>query len=479
MARTKANTRKTSAAGKLRSGARTTKKSTITDKLPVATWATLAWKKFARNEQNASQTVLAIFLDQLVVINPSKPAQWKTITRNLADAIECETKESLTQQNRKLLGKWANDKIQAMTSESLFEPSQAPYFRPDQMSKFWDILWASDLLVHKEVAVASYIAYFSGARTIETCKLNIEDIQKRQDSTNIFIKMPLRTSKTNKYKERREAITLPITQNGLKPILEWIDFLVGNRTSGLLFNNLNTSKVVYHYIRTAKKLDWKIHPTGHSMRVSYVINAVIAGVPDEHIVACCRWATPAMLEVYKNSQLQDTIYGSAYQVIRLVEAHMYSQGLISPSKNLPALPNCKTLRELSAAKAPKTSDTTATSLALTSTGYLNRATSLTISQDPEPLIFLANNSKSSANEIWEISGNTCQKVTSTPRPDFIKNAEQAEENARFEEETVLNEIHAREIRWNMQDASTQTELECQKCREIKEENESFNKQVSS
>lgn len=140
--------------------------------------------------------------------------------------------------------------------------------------------------------------------------LNIEDIKIRENSSNFLIKMPLRQSKSNKYKERREAITLPITKNGLKPILAWISFLVGDRTSGRLFNNLDTNKVNYHYKRTAPKQDWRIHPTGHSMRVSYVVNAIIAGVPDEHIISCCRWASPAMLEVYKNAQLQDTIYGS-------------------------------------------------------------------------------------------------------------------------------------------------------------------------
>jgi hypothetical protein len=57
------------------------------------------------------------------------------------------------------------------------------------------------------------------------------------------------------------------------------------------------------------------------MRVSFVVNAFIAGTPDSWIIACCRWQTPGMLELYKNSVLQDTVNGSAYKTVRLIEKH--------------------------------------------------------------------------------------------------------------------------------------------------------------
>lgn len=318
-------------------------------------WATLEWEKFSIRtgiSAKIDQSNIVSFLDQLQITNPSKPNMWKQIAKAIVISIEKATSQRIPYLAQKSLKQWETKRVNAMTEESLIEPSQAPYFRPDQMSPFWDCLWTGNLLIHKQVAAISYIAYMTGARTIEVTSLNIEDIKKREDQSVVFIKMPLRRSKTNKYKERREAITLPVTKHGLKPIIDWLNLLTADKTTGKLFPGVDTDKVNYHYRKTAAKLDWSINPTGHSMRVSFVVNAVIAGVPDAHIVACCRWSTDAMLNVYKNAQLQDTIYGSAFQVVRIVEAHMHSGGLISPANDLQPLPDRPRLQDMSTSLSP-------------------------------------------------------------------------------------------------------------------------------
>lgn len=219
-----------------------------------------------------------------------------------------------------------------MTEESLFNPSQAPVFGLNKMLELWSLLGQRRLLIHLQVAVISYICYWTGARTKEICDLKIQDISFRKQLETVFLNMPLRSSKSNRNKERRENIILPITKRSPWPILNNLLTLLGDRKTGRIFPSLNTDKVNYHYRSAAKTLNWPIKPTGHSMRISFVINSIIAGAPDSCIIACCRWQTPGMLELYKNSVLQDTIYGSAYKTVRLIEKHFQGIKILHTNK---------------------------------------------------------------------------------------------------------------------------------------------------
>jgi len=77
---------------------------------------------------------------------------------------------------------------------------------------------------------------------------------------------------------------------------------------------MDTPKMNYFYATQAKDLAWEIFPTGHSMRVSFVIESVKNGVPSEHIINCCRWQNDQMLQLYKNNHLEHTEFGSSYKV---------------------------------------------------------------------------------------------------------------------------------------------------------------------
>lgn len=77
---------------------------------------------------------------------------------------------------------------------------------------------------------------------------------------------------------------------------------------------MTTRKMNHHYEANAKKLGWEIIPTGHSMRISFVINAVRSGSSDEDIITVCRWADGSMLRYYKNHKLENTVFGSAYKI---------------------------------------------------------------------------------------------------------------------------------------------------------------------
>lgn len=74
-------------------------------------------------------------------------------------------------------------------------------------------------------------------------------------------------------------------------------------------------KMNYFYASQAKDLDWVVFPTGHSMRVSFVIESIKNGVPKEHIVNCCRWQSDYMFYLYKNNHLEHTRFGSCYTAV--------------------------------------------------------------------------------------------------------------------------------------------------------------------
>ncbi len=62
---------------------------------------------------------------------------------------------------------------------------------------------------------------------------------------------------------------------------------------------MDTVKMNYFYASQARDLNWKVFPTGHSMRVSMVIECIKNGVPEEHIINLCRWQNDHMLQLHK------------------------------------------------------------------------------------------------------------------------------------------------------------------------------------
>jgi len=114
--------------------------------------------------------------------------------------------------------------------------------------------------------------------------------------------MPLRVSKTNIAKEKRERLTLTVFPTTPIPIMSWLQStaIINGKEKGRMFN-INTRSCNYHYGVAAHKLGWEVAPSGHSFRVSYVCEAIKAGASDEMIIENCRWSSGAMLSVYRTS----------------------------------------------------------------------------------------------------------------------------------------------------------------------------------
>ncbi|CAG5101433.1 Oidioi.mRNA.OKI2018_I69.YSR.g17084.t1.cds [Oikopleura dioica] len=175
------------------------------------------------------------------------------------------------------------------------------------------------------VAIVSVIAFHTAGRTAEILSLRIEDLIFKQKKEALYIIMPLRTSKTNASKRKRESLSLPILPDFPINIKQWIEKLIDGRESGKLFaapelkRGLVTATINYYYRKTAALLNWENAPSGHSMRCSYVIAACEAGVDDSLIISVCRWKSAEMLEVYRSYFLLDSEYGAHYRIAAMVE----------------------------------------------------------------------------------------------------------------------------------------------------------------
>ena len=163
------------------------------------------------------------------------------------------------------------------------------------------------------------MAYISGARVGEICDLEIEDMEWKDDEEVPFIRLPLRTSKTNVAKTERESITIPILADAMFPVKKWMEKAIGKRKTGKITGGITTRRINDTLVRAARDLGWKKKPSGHSFRISFVINAVKSGCAEQDIVTVCRWKTPTMINVYKANQLENTTHGAIYKISKSTE----------------------------------------------------------------------------------------------------------------------------------------------------------------
>jgi hypothetical protein len=279
-------------------------------------WITIKWKEHLKGKRSqAGEKNLEAFLNTLEVFNPSKPKGWNGLKKLINLAISSYQRKPLLPACGLKLKAWTKQKMKAQSEESLSEPAQAKGFSESQLIPFWKELWASKIKRSKQAAVISAVCFYTGARTLEVASLFIQDLEFEQKEEVLFISMPLRVSKTNIAKERRERLTLSIFPTTPIPLLSWLrsTHVMNGRKTGKLFST-TTSSCNYHYRRVALKLEWPIAPSGHSFRVSYILEAIKGGASDEQIIENCRWRSGEMLSVYRSAQLQLTRFGAPFQV---------------------------------------------------------------------------------------------------------------------------------------------------------------------
>lgn len=234
------------------------------------------------------------FLETLKLKNPSTPQGWEKLRSFIQNAVSEKEGVPLLATAKQLLKTWASREMRAQAEESLYEPQQANIFRRNELILFWRRLYNWNE-IEQMVALVSVLAFHTAGRTSEILSIRIKDMIYTQKEEALYIVMPLRATKTNASKRKRESLSLPVLPDFPVNVRSWIDKLVNGRESGKLFDarslkrGLVTATVNYYYRKTAAALYWENAPSGHSMRCSYVIAACEAGVEDSLIISVCRW----------------------------------------------------------------------------------------------------------------------------------------------------------------------------------------------
>ena len=164
-------------------------------------------------QENNEKASAEVFLENLKLFNPTKPILWRRIAASLRKIWKAKFNSSFDADTATVIHKWGELRMKAQSCESLYEPGQAPSFSRAEMTPFWKAAYESDKCNKTVGAIVSYICFATGARTGEITGLFIEDLRWKESEGLPFLQMPLRTSKGNPGKERREVITMPITGN--------------------------------------------------------------------------------------------------------------------------------------------------------------------------------------------------------------------------------------------------------------------------
>ena len=273
-------------------------------------WISQQWRMLQEEREITKVTgeVVEFFLSTLIVGEIKRPDLFTTWSGSIKRAIEEEVGKPLTSH--------ATVNARKVAEGHLYEPDQAVAIEPAKLQVLVDFLWFRKWtnLSFKQSALIAYICAHTGARCNEVVNLYVEDMEWREDEDHKFLRLPLRTSKSNAFKTRREALVVPVPSPENSPFQHWLKVILKERKSGKLFLNTSSAKVRSHYKIAAKALEWAEAPTCHSLRSHYVVQALRAGASESDIVAVCRWKDEAMLNTYRMRQLECTVAGPAFKI---------------------------------------------------------------------------------------------------------------------------------------------------------------------
>jgi hypothetical protein len=281
-------------------------------------WITTIWTIFAQEEEiiRASAAHVEEFLDGMALPKVTRPTLFTSWAGAIKRAIEEETGSALTSQTELAIKRWAAGAAKAWTKDKLYEPRQAKGISRNEVDQLLAFLWFRRWpnLSFKATALVTFLAARTGARVKEITALYIEDLEETMHEGISFLRMPLRSSKSNTFKDRREALILPFSGPDEANIRHWLRVIKGGRSEGLLFQNTSTAKVRDHFRIATKHYGWKRAPTAHSLRIFFVISALESGASETDIQNLCRWRSAEMICIYKNRLTEVRTTGAAYKV---------------------------------------------------------------------------------------------------------------------------------------------------------------------
>ncbi|CBY38772.1 unnamed protein product, partial [Oikopleura dioica] len=205
-----------------------------------ADWANKEWRRIGlrkgRRNKRIDAQEMEILVEKLRVERPSKPYGWTTIQSHLVKAIEEFFGFTLTSTALQTLKTYITKETRKQAGEQLYEPKPPAYFEWQKMKKIWDMLWLpapkGTMETRHKVTCVSYICYVTGARAKEVCEIMIEDLEEKTEESDTFLRMPIRVSKSNSKKTRRESLILISRLTDIMPIMKRLKLAIGNRKKG-------------------------------------------------------------------------------------------------------------------------------------------------------------------------------------------------------------------------------------------------------
>jgi hypothetical protein len=281
-------------------------------------WIQSQWRLFQEEEkvERVTGEIMERFLASLILVNVRRPDVYTVWSGCIRRAVEEEVQLPLTSQVQLVIKRWASAHAREKAGGQLYEPTQAVAISQENLNILIGHLWFKQWtnLSFKQSAVIAYICAHTGARANEVVNLFIEDMEWREDDGFKFLRLPLRSSKGNAFKTRREALVLPTPPESEASFQHWMKVIINGRKAGKIFRKTSSSKLRDHFKIAAKALGWSVSPSAHSLRSHFVVEALRAGASESDIVAVCRWKDEAMLNTYRLRQIECTKQGPAFKI---------------------------------------------------------------------------------------------------------------------------------------------------------------------
>ena len=283
-------------------------------------WVQHQWRMLQEEEKFDKVTgeIIEKFLNTLILANVKRPDIYTLWSGSIRRAIEEEVGLPLTSHAQLVIKRWASANARVVAGKQLYEPTQAVAISKSKIDELVSHLWFKrwNNLSFRQSAVIAYICANTGARANEVIQVFIEDFEWHEDGETSFLRLPLRSSKGNAFKARREALVLPTTTTTRAALQHWLKVIMKGRKKGKLFQNTNTAKLRDHFRAAGRALGWIESPSAHSLRAHYVVESLRAGASESDIVAVCRWKDDAMLNTYRMRQVECTEQGPAFKILK-------------------------------------------------------------------------------------------------------------------------------------------------------------------
>ncbi|CAG5086611.1 Oidioi.mRNA.OKI2018_I69.PAR.g11282.t1.cds [Oikopleura dioica] len=251
-------------------------------------------------EEKDDESIIQNFLDRLLDKPKLKAYAYGKGVVIIQDVAAAKLKKPLTSKLKRQIKLWCERRARESAKESLQYPKQAEILDEPEAVKLWKGLMDTDKPKPREVAIAFFVTYVTGARMGEALSLRIEDRSIMKEAAKEFWRFHIRSSKTDPFCKRMETINIPMDIKHGVPLAQELRHLVRDKDSGLLFPLLEEkTSIAGDYLRRySDKVGIGKKVSAHSGRVSFYIEGRRAGQTQTTLTHTMRWAPGSTMPDY-------------------------------------------------------------------------------------------------------------------------------------------------------------------------------------